>query len=332
MKFTPRSKIRQMLILLGASAFTFLTLPLLAADVDYPTRQVTVTVGMAPGAANYISLSIIAGAWNKYSTQNQPLILTSKVGAAEMVATDYVMKQPPDGYNLQWICPNVTIALAKAPRKYPFSLKDFTFLGYFCKSPMVLTVAKASPFKTIEDFIEYGKKNPSAITVGTSGIGGGPHLTIEVFMKTTGIKVTHVPFPSGAATMAPMLGGHITANVNSFGTVASCLRDGSGRALVCFDTDRYPAFPEVPTAREKGYDAVRSLSLALTARKELPKPIADYLVNVWRQMGTDPTVQSALAKAGFVPQYMGPKETEKFYMEDFELVSGILNELGLIEK
>jgi tripartite-type tricarboxylate transporter receptor subunit TctC len=331
MKVAQRITIK-LLVFLVLSGLFFLACPLLAADIDYPTRPINITQGMAPGAANFISLNIIAKAWDKYSGSKQPLVIESRTGAAGMVGLDYVNKQPADGYNLYWFFPNITIALAKAPRKYHFKLTDYTFFGYFCYSPMVLTVAKASPFKTIEDFVEYAKKNPGALTVGTSGIGGGPHLTLELFSKAAGIKITHVPFPSGTATMAPMLGGHISANINSFGTVRSCLMDGTGRALVGFGPERYPPFPDVPSAIEKGYDVERSLSLALGGKKEIPKPIQDYLVKVWKQMGTDPTVQSELSKAGFVPKYMGPEETEKFYMEDFKLCSALLNEMGLVEK
>ena len=129
-----------------------------------------------------------------------------------------------------------------------------------------------------------------------------------------------------------MLGGHVTCTVMGFGTLSTHLKAGRARALVVFSTKRDPKFPEVPTAKEKGYDVVRGGPPALIAKKGTPKPILDYLVNLFKQMGNDPTVQSNLAKAGFIPMYMGPEETEKFVNQDFELVSDILKRLELVGK
>ena len=116
-----------------------------------------------------------------------------------MVCADYLMKQPADGYNLMWFTGDSTIAMAKDPQKFSFTMKDFVFIGYFCYAPHVLAVSKASPFNTIEDFIENVKKHPSEMTLGTSGIGSNPHLSLEMFMKETGTKLINVPFPSGNA-------------------------------------------------------------------------------------------------------------------------------------
>jgi tripartite-type tricarboxylate transporter receptor subunit TctC len=321
---------REVLILLGLSVWVLLAGRVLAADLDYPTKPVTIHVGFAAGGGAHIGATIVTGSSNKY--QRQPFIINPRVGASGLVAADYFLKQPADGYNLFWITPDSTVALAKDPTKVSFGLKDFLFLGSFYHAPFCVIVPNNSPFKTIEEFIDYGKKHPNEMTASTSGIGGGQHLALEVFMREAGVKFIHVPFPTGTVATTAMLGGHVTWTVGSLVTLNPYLKSGQARVLVVFDTRRSGKYPEVPTAIEKGYSVVRTSRHALTARKGTPRPILDYMVKLFEQLGNDPAVQSKLIDVGNETRYMGPEETEKYYTEDYALASGIFKELGLLEK
>jgi len=170
------------------------------------------------------------------------------------------------------------------------------------------------------------------MTYSTTGIASGAHLTFEILMKEAGIKLNHVPFPSGTAATLAMLGGHVTCTGGSFGTLSTHLKGGRARALVVFDTKRSSEFPDVPTCREKGYDVVRVTYHALIGKKGTPKPILDYLTSLFKQMAVDPAVQTNLSNAGFVSLYMAPEETEKYVNQDFELASDMFKKLGLVGK
>ena len=163
MKVAQKSTIK-LLVLLVLSGLFFLAGPLLAADIDYPTRPVTVHVGMAPGAATSIGAQIVLEGLPRYYTKPQPFIINHKPGASGMVAADYFMKQPADGYNLMWIAADTWIAMAKEPQKLSFTVKDFAFIGHFDYNSFVVAVSNKSLFETFEDFIDYAKKHPNEMT------------------------------------------------------------------------------------------------------------------------------------------------------------------------
>lgn len=321
-----RSKVKA-LVLFGLGVLVLVAGPVLAADTDYPTKPVTINVGFAAGGGAHVGATIVAGSSNKY--QRQPFIINPRVGASGLVAADYFLKQPADGYNLFWITPDSTVAMALEPKKVSFTLKDFIFLGSFYHAPFCVIVGDKSPFKTIEDFIDYAKKHPNEMTASTSGIGGGQHLALEVFMKEAGVKFIHVPFPTGTVATTSMLGGHVTWTVGSLVTLNPYLQSGQARVLLVFDTKRSDKYPDVPTAIEKGYNVVRVSRHALTAKKGTPKPILDYLVNLFKQLGNDPAVLSKLTDVGNLARYMGPEETENYYNEDYEVARDTFVKLGL---
>jgi len=177
--------------------------------------------------------------------------------------------------------------------------------------------------------MDYAKKHPSEMTLGSPGIGSSPHLCIELLMKETGIKITHVPFPSATAATMAMLGGHVTFYIGSFGTLSSHIRDGKARGLIVFDEQRYPQFPEIPCIEEKGIKLDRGSGHALIAKKGTPKPILDFLANLFKQLANDSIVKSNLIRVGFVPKYRDPEETEKYIMtKDYGVATTVFQKLG----
>lgn len=306
----------------------------LAADVDYPTKPITIVVPFAPGGASSVAANILLGSLPKYYAKRYPFILDHRPGATGMLGTDYFMKQPADGYNLCWFPGDSWIAMVKQPKNFSFTEKDFKFIMCRFYGAMILAVPTSSPFKTFEDFIEYARQHPAEMTCSTSGIGSTAHLTLEILMEKTGVRLTGVPFPAGTPSALAMLGGHVTCTTQGFGTLSSYLKSGKCRALAVFDTKRDSQFRDVPTAREKGYDIVYVSPQALIAKKGTPQAILDYLTNLFKQVANDSTVQSDLVKTGFTlwDSDMDPQETEKFVNKQFEVIGGLLKRLGLIEK
>ena len=290
-----------------------------AAGEDYPGRPVNVISGYAPGGSAGNSAMVFADAVKKFLPKPQPFYVIHKAGATGMLAGDYVMKQPADGYNLWWATQDHGMRMAIEPEKFPFTLKDLVYIGTFAYTPYTLTVNAEGPIKTFEDFVEYGKNHPWEMTYSSVGMLSGNHLNLELLMKATGIKVTHVPFPSGTAAVLALLGGHVTSNGGSFGLFGSHVKPGGkARTLVVFDTKRSPDFPDVPTAREKGYDIVSYHYVVLIAKKGTPKPVVDTLLKAFKQTADDPDAQSALIKTQMIPLYLNPAETEKMVRLDFD--------------
>ncbi len=321
------------LIFLGFLTLFFLTGYAFAAGEDYPNKPVTINIGYAPGAAAGVGATIFSDAIQKYLPRKQPFILNYKPGASGVVATDYFMKQPADGYNLMWMAVESVMRMALEPQKFSFTKGDFIYIGTFNYSPYILAVNQESPFKKLEDFIDFAKKNPDVLTYSTSGIASQGHLTGEILMKDAGIRLTHVPFPAGTPAVLAVLGGHVTCTLSSLGTMGAHVKPGGkARGLVLFDEKRFPDLPDVPTAKEKGYNVVRDTYHFLVAKKGTPKPAIDILTKAFKQTTSEPAVQTALFKGGLISLNLGPEETEKKVDNDFSITHEVFGKLGIVIK
>jgi tripartite-type tricarboxylate transporter receptor subunit TctC len=321
------------LVFLGFLTLSFFTGYVFAAGEDYPSKPVTINIGYAPGASAGVGATIFSDAIQKYLPKRQPFILNYKPGASGMMATDYFMKQPTDGYNLMWMAVESVMRMALEPQKFSFTKGDFIYIGTFNYSPYILAVNQESPFKKLEDFVEYAKKNPDVLTFSTSGIASQGHLTGEILMKDAGVKLTHVPFPAGTPAVLAVLGGHVTCTLSSLGTMGAHVKPGGkARGLVLFDEKRFPDLPDVPTAKEKGYNIVRDTYHFLVAKKGTPKPVIDMLTKAFKETASEPAVQSALFNGGLISLNLGPEETAKKVDNDFTVTHEIFGKLGVVIK
>jgi tripartite-type tricarboxylate transporter receptor subunit TctC len=318
-------------VVLGLAALFFLLCTSQAQAQDYPVRPVTINLGSTPGAAGGISCQIFAEGARKYLPKSQPILLNYKPGAASAVAADFVLKQPADGYNLLWVVQDLLVKLAKDGPQMSFKKEDFIPVGIIGASPPLLTINKQKrPFEKLEDFLDYAKKNPGTLSFGSVGLASGTHLTGEIFQMRCGIKLNHVPFQGGAPVVTALLGGHIDCCVLTAGSVRANLEPaGDLRALAVFAPERFHELPNVPTFMEKGYDIDRNNWYALAAPKGTPQGVVDVLVSVFKKAGDDPEVKSALMKAGYTPQNLGPEETGRSFTREYEFAQEIFKKLGM---
>lgn len=151
-----------------------------ASAADYPTRHITLYVGYAPGGATDTAARIVTNQVNKYL--EQPMIVNNKPGAGSAVAADFVAKAKPDGYTL-FNATSTTVIQTVATPNNPFKMSEFTPIVGLYSMPLVIVVKADSKLNTIEDFIDFAKKNPNRLNVGTPGINSGHHFSLELFKE-----------------------------------------------------------------------------------------------------------------------------------------------------
>jgi tripartite-type tricarboxylate transporter receptor subunit TctC len=309
---------------------TLLMANLYAAD-DFPSRPVTITVGYAPGGSASVSANIFTQLVPKYlPNERGAFIINHKPGATGMLAADYIMKQPADGYNMLWGTQDVVARLALEPNKFKFTLEDFVFVGMFGYSPYALMVNSESTFKTLEELVEHAKKNPSALTYGTSGIGNGTHITGELFQKAADIKLTIVPFAAGTPAVLAMLGGHVTCYLGTPGSLAPHIKAGKARVLIVFDSKRFAGLPDVPCSKEKGYD-ISGLTHSyqfLALRKGTPRNVVTNVEKVLKQVASESRAKDGLVAMYMEPLYLNSEETKKMLKRDFDSVKAIADQVS----
>jgi tripartite-type tricarboxylate transporter receptor subunit TctC len=220
---------------------------------SYPAKPVRIMVGIAPGGGVDTTARLLAQALSEvWGTQ---VIVENRPGAVGMVATELTAKAPPDGYTLI-LCNIATHAIipARFGKKVPYDpIGDFAFPSMIGGVPNLFMVHPSFPATTLKQFIAYAKAHPGKVNFGSSGIGGSPHLSIELLKTITGINVVHVPYKGAALALADSISGHIESSVgNLAGAPLAAVKSRRVRALGVTSAQRNPQLPDVPTFAEGG--------------------------------------------------------------------------------
>jgi tripartite-type tricarboxylate transporter receptor subunit TctC len=258
------------------AALSILAAPVTSAWAQdkYPTRLVTIIVGL-PAGTPADTLARVIG--DKLSDRmGQPVIVENKPGAGTSIAAGDVAKSPPDGYKL-YLSTNANTTNPNF-NKLTFDFgKDLAPVMMLAQAPLVLAVNPSMP-KTLQDFIAEAKKKPGEFAFGSSGIGTATHLFAALFAYEQNIKLTHVPYKGSSQTVTDLLAGRIQVMFSPAGTVVPHIKAGKLRALAVSGHQRMAALPDVPTFEQsgvKGFDT--AFWFGLNAPAGTPASVIAYL-------------------------------------------------------
>lgn len=278
--------------------------PVFAAD--YPVRPVRWVVAFPAGGANDIVARLIGQALAERLGQN--FIIENKAGAGGNIGTQAALIAAPDGYTLLFAAPHNAIN-ATLYKKLPYDfLRDMTPVAGIAQTPNVMEVNPAVPAKTVAEFIAYAKANPGKINMASAGNGTAIHLSGELFMAMTGVKLVHVPYRGGAPALIDMIGGQVQVMFDNLPSSMAHIQSGKLRALAVTTRARAPALPDVPTVAETvpGYQA--GIWYGIVAPKGTPPEIVAKLNAAVTAALADPKIKTRLADLGCTPMPMAPAE------------------------
>jgi tripartite-type tricarboxylate transporter receptor subunit TctC len=253
-----------------------LALPGVAGAQAFPTKPVTIVLAYAAGGPTDFLARTLG---EKVSARiGQPVLVDPKPGANERVATEYLLRQPADGYT------TVLVALPHATnpavfRSLPYdTVREFIGLIHLVNIPVILTVKADSPIRTFADFAAFAKAKPGEAMFGSPGAATSSHLTVELLGTLAGVTFTHIPYKGDAPAMTELMGGRIVASVNSLPGALGQIKGGRVRSIGISSAQRVPLLPDVPTFAEQGYpDAVTATWFGLIVRASTPKEIVARL-------------------------------------------------------
>src|SRR5215208_7158748 len=238
---------------------------------DYPTRPVKWVVGYPPGGATDIIARLIGQRLSE--RLGQQVVIENKPGAGNNIATESVINAEPDGYTVLLVNPaNYINASLYANLKFNV-VRDIAPVAAFNRVPNVMTVNNNVPAKTVAEFIAYVKANPGKVNLASSGNGTSVHLSGEMFMMMTGIKMQHVPYRGAAPAITDMLGGQVQLIFDNMPSIIQHIRSGALRALAVTSTQRSLLLPDTPTLAETvpGYEATALFGMG--APKNTPREV-----------------------------------------------------------
>jgi tripartite-type tricarboxylate transporter receptor subunit TctC len=287
-----------------------------AAALDYPTRPVRWVVGYPAGG----STDIVARLVGQYLSEKlgQQFIIENKPGAGNNIATEAVINAPPDGYTLLFVNPANGIN-ASLYKKLSFNfVRDIAPVAGITRVPNVMEVNPNVPAKTVAEFIAYAKANPNKVNLASSGNGTSVHLSGELFMAMTGVKLTHVPYRGSAPALTDMIAGQVQVLFDNLPSSIEHIRGGKLRALAVTTDKRSDALPDVPTVADTvpGYEA--SAWFGMGAPKGTPPEVIAVLNKAINEALADPNIKARLAEMGGM--YMGgtPADFGKIIVDETE--------------
>lgn len=278
-------------------------------ETPYPTRQINYLICFDPGGQSDRVARLQQPHLEKIL--GQKVLVDYKVGGGGALGWRELVRAKPDGYLVAGF--NIPhVILQPLQQEVGYKTEQINPISLFQRTPLGLAVLDTSPYKTLQQFIDFGKKNPGALTIGGSGTFTGYHMAALRFEKLTGIKVTYVPFTGSAPQMAAFLGGHLAA---IFGASDDLTRFKDKLRVLAFATEtRFPGYSDVPTLKESGFDMAEAVDRGVAAPPKTPPHIIKKLETAYVETAKHPDVVAEMKKQGFIPIAMGHDES-KAYLE-----------------
>jgi tripartite-type tricarboxylate transporter receptor subunit TctC len=248
-----------------------------AAAQNFPERQVKFVVPYPPGGFNDTLARVSAEKLNKM--WNQPVVVENRPGGNTTVGNVAVAKSPADGYTIL-ITP---LPFSALPGLYganlPYdALKDFTPLVWAGSTQNALVVRNELPVNNVRELLEYARKNPGKLNYGSTGSGSSNHLTMELLMKMTGVKMAHIPYKGSAPAVTAMIGGEIDALFDNVPNVLQHIKAGRMKVIGVSGLQRSVLLPDTPTVAEAGVPGFEvNVWFGMQVPAGTPKAVVDKL-------------------------------------------------------
>ena len=284
------------------------------AQNKYPSRPIRIVVPYTPGGITDVTTRIVAQELSKSFAQN--IIVDNRPGANSIVGVEIVAKSTPDGYTLA----SVIAAHAANQTLYPKlpydSLKSFAPVSLLATAPLILCVSNSLPVNSIKQLVELAKAKPGQLTFASSGIGAAAHLTTELLMLTTGIKMIHVPYKGTAPALQDLMGGQVAVMMDVPSSMLQHARAGKIKALGMASEKRAAVAPELPTLTESGVSVVGGTWVGILApagtRKEVLVNLSREIADIVRR----PAVKDRFLQLGIDPVGNTPEEFSQFLKDE----------------
>lgn len=304
-----------------------LGLPVSAHAQTYPSRPLRVIVPYPPGGTTDVVARLVAGklveAWG------QPVTVENKSGALGMIGTEQGARAPADGYTLTLGNNSTHAANAAMFDKPAIDLRtDVQPIASVARSRHMLVVPTTSPYRSMKQLVEAGRSKP--LTYASSSAGSASHMISEMLKLRTNMNATHVPYRGVAPAVVDLISGQVDFMTATAGGVAQHVSAGRLRALAITGSTRVPAWPDLPTFQQEGFEYLDADAwFAFYAPAGTPRPVAEKLSAEVSRIVELSEVRQKLATAGFEPMTMTFNEFESFHQREYKRWTEMVRAVGV---
>ena len=293
---------------------------------NYPDKSVNYIIPFGPGGESDITARHQQSYFKKMF--NEDLVISYKPGGGGAVGWSQLNGMKGDGYTIMGI--NLPHIVIKPNQKnVGFTTEDITGVYMFHYTPDALVVTTDSPFKTLQDIIDYAKENPGKLTLSGSGKGTANHLAQIRFDKLAGVKTTYVAFKGTGKAVTALLGDQVKAEWGY--TSVGAKHEGKVRLLAVAMEQRHPKFPDVPTFKELGFDLVSGAYRGIAVPKSTPEPIRTELSEMIAKINADPEFRQRMENDGMALLNVAYADYSAFIDEKSKIYLEAAREAGVIK-
>jgi tripartite-type tricarboxylate transporter receptor subunit TctC len=305
--------------------FAWIAFPAFAQEPPFPQRgPLEITVLFPAGSSADVTARMLAEGMSK--NLGQRVLVVNRPGAGGAIGYKYVASQKADGYALVWNSNSISTTFHSG--QLDFDYKRFDAVARVLSESVVVAVRNDAPWKTLKDLVADAKSKPKAISVGHSGVGSHTHLSAAALFNAAGAEVNEVPF-AAAQVVPSVVGGHVNAVVQFPAALAAPMKQGQLRLLVSLTQNRDPAWPDVPTARELGFDVALDAWRGIAVPHGTPRQVIAALETAIRSTTSSPEFVKAAGNVGVRPAFMPADEFSALIAKEDAQLSRLMQTIGL---
>jgi tripartite-type tricarboxylate transporter receptor subunit TctC len=299
-----------------------------AAAAAYPERPIKVIMPFPPGGTVDVLTRVVAA--EAAEVLDRPFVFDYRPGAGGTIATEATARSAPDGYTLLVATPNHTINPALRT-KLPFNTQaDFVAVSLFANIPELLVAHPSVPFDTIEGLLKYARENPGKLSYSSAGIGTLPHITMELLLRTAGVRVTHVPYKGAAPAFTDLLGGVVQLKYDTYATSAPVLPSGKLKVLATAGRKRLAQLPNIATVAESGFPGYEGyLWIGALAPRGTPQEVITALASALAKAVASPKVAARFQADGVEAPSAGPEAFSSLIDQELKLWARVVREANI---
>ncbi len=297
----------------------------LAQAQTFPSKPLHMLVGFSPGGANDILARLVSA--RMADSLGQPVVVENRPGAGGLIATEALVKSPPDGYTLML---GSTGTQTMAPHLYHLkfdAVKGIAPVSLVGSTPSALVVRPTLEVQNVEDLIELAKKKRGLLSYASSGNGTTLHLAAVLFAQMAEIELVHVSYKGNAPALNDLLGGRVDMMFSAMPPLLPLAKANKLRILGVASLERHHSAPDIPTIAEQGlkdYEASTWYGVFTTGR--VPQTVIDHLGADVRKAVQDPKVRAAILAQGVDPKSDTPAEFRQLFDAEYQRWGKVIRE------
>lgn len=296
------------------------------AQSNWPNRPIRLIIATSPGGGTDVIGRVLAEALS--TILKQTVVPENKAGASGQIASELLVKSPPDGYTIM-ITQNGHTTNPALVKKLPYdTVRDFTAIAPLATSPLVLVAATGTNARTLKDIVEMGKRDPKAMNFAAGE--SSTRLAIEQLAEATGTRFAALPYKGTGPAVTDVAAGHVNFSVTTMASVLPFKSSGKMNYVGVLASERSPFLPDVPTLAEQGYPGIEVRGWwGVFGPANMPPALVEQLNGAIRTALATPVVKQKIGNVSADVWLGSPAELDAFVRKEVPAIQRLAKKAGI---